>query len=166
MALESGLDKSNPRYVASIWDNKGYVLNEMGECEGAKESCDKALDFDRKYSSAWHNKIYASLYIGLKTLKKSIFANTASIFKTALSEVDNKEEFIAKINRSIISWFKKVIFECNINSKEELILLLNEFEETFRGLNMKIPSPEEIKKECIRSEKYEKNKDKVERIFG
>lgn len=167
LALNSGLDKSDRGYVASILDNKGYNLNELQRYGEAMECFDKALDFDRKYISAWQNKIYANLHLCRKEVsEKSIFKTSAIIFKEALSKVDNKEGFTAKIRKLIVFWFRDAIFEGYISSKEKLSSLLNEFEGVFEELGVKTPSLDDIKKVCEKTEKYEEYRDKIERIFG
>ena len=167
LALESGLDKSDPGYVASIWDNKSYNLNELQMYGEAMECFDKALDLAPKYTSAWQNKIYAILHLSLREVsEKSIFIAPATIFKAALSKVENEKQFTAKIRKSIVFWFKDAVFEGYIGSKEKLTSLLKEFERAFGELGVKTPSLDDIKKVCERSEKYEEYRDKVERIFG
>lgn len=160
-ALE--IDSADPH----AWDQKGYALNELERYEEAIECFDKALELNPKYASAWHNKIYASLHlISEGTPKELMFTTPVTVLKKALSEVDNKEEFIIKINRGIISWFKNIIFECKVSSKEGLISFLNDFEKTFRKFGVRTPSLDEIEDKCKASKKYEIYKDKMEKIFG
>ncbi|PKP54354.1 MAG: hypothetical protein CVT90_01700, partial [Candidatus Altiarchaeales archaeon HGW-Altiarchaeales-3] len=160
-ALE--IDSADPH----AWDQKGYALNELERYEEAIECFDKALELNPKYASVWHNKIYASLHlISEGTPKELMFTTPVTVLKKALSEVDNKEEFIIKINRGIISWFKNIIFECKVSSKEGLISFLNDFEKTFRKFGVRTPSLDEIEDKCKASKKYEIYKDKMEKIFG
>jgi len=83
-----------------------------------------------------------------------------------------KHRFISRFcNHVVPKFFRQIIFGTGyhnigpIESKEELNSILLEFERTF-GKWCKTPSLEEIKKSCIRSEKFEEYRDKIERIFG
>ena len=53
-----------------------------------------------------------------------------------------------------------------IKSEEELIAILNKYEEAFGKMGVKIPKLDEIKNECESNKDYEKHRERLERIFS
>lgn len=163
---------------------KGFYLEKLGRSEDAREcyrKCSpnyaparsKLLRLNRKIEKPkpWLTRIYTSLHASLNDgFKKGLFAEPAAITKAALNEVDNKGKLIKEINKLAVSWFKNIILQYDlVDSKEKLLFLLDEFKISFvlaRGLNVNVPSLEEIKEKCMQSEKYAENKEKIKRIFG
>ncbi|MFX0140884.1 MAG: tetratricopeptide repeat protein, partial [Candidatus Hodarchaeota archaeon] len=73
---KTNIDNENLEYLNELlnkcptnfrfWNQKGYVLSEMGRYDKAIECFDNALKLNRKNISIWHNIIYATLHLGLK----------------------------------------------------------------------------------------------------
>jgi len=167
LASEAKLDELDPEYAAAIFDNKGYVLNELQRYGEAIDYFDEALRLDPKYTSAWLNKIYANLHVSLENgFRKGFLVESAVIAEAALSKVENEADFIKKVNRLTISWVKNSILECFLDSRDKLQFLLDEFKETFGKFNARTPLLKEIKAKCMQSEKYEESKEKIKRIFN
>jgi len=82
-----------------------------------------------------------------------------------------KERFTDKFNGTVIPRFRKIVFGDEydlgpIESEEELIAILNKYEEAFGKMGVKIPKPDEIKNECESNKDYEKHRERLERIFS
>ena len=60
------IDFFQAKYLSSVYDNKGYILNELREYEEALECFEKALELNPENNSVWKIKLYATLHLGLK----------------------------------------------------------------------------------------------------
>jgi tetratricopeptide (TPR) repeat protein len=127
------------------------------------------------------SEFYSLITLSLEEAsKESPFETSAKIFlscKQFCEDVGGEElkhRFTSRFRnyRVVLRFFRQIIFGTGyynigpIESKEELNSILLEFDRTFGKIGMGTPALEEIKEGCIRSEKFEEYRDKIERIFG
>ena len=164
-------NEANNVLISSVYSNKGYFLNEYRECEEAVENLIKAINYNPKSFSAWHNIFYASLF---STYKKAFrqgltspdFNQTKYYFKNAIIELKNANKFKSVIDKLILSIFKSLIFEFDdISDNETLKLIMNDFNNSFVEIGLKAPTLNDIEDFCRKSSKFNKYKDKVEKVF-
>jgi len=82
-----------------------------------------------------------------------------------------KKKFTDFFNDTVISRFRKIVFGYEydlgpIESEDELMAILNKYEDDFGKIGVKIPKPDEIKNECESNKYYEKHKERLDRIFS
>jgi tetratricopeptide (TPR) repeat protein len=181
LTLEEGLNEKEPEYFASILDNRGYIFSEeAGEKEGEKaiEFLKKALEFENEsikacstYASAWRNKFYTLFKLDIRqTVPKDQFISDLSkVIEEGFRNVEEKIEFLSKIRKSIIYCLADAIStkENFITSKEELISLVNNFNDFLAKLNKSFEkiSVEEVRKAYTQKYKAPYDIERLKKIF-
>ncbi|TFF88714.1 MAG: hypothetical protein EU550_00765 [Promethearchaeota archaeon] len=163
-------DEIKKGYYVKLLNDLGYFLTELRKFTNAIKYLTKGIELDPNNLSLWHNLLFASfLFDFTESLNYKFnipkFENSMSSLKKACHRVD-ADKILSKVQNFLSPLFKKIIFECDgLNSKENLYLLINEFNNTFHDFKLHSPSTREIKTCCEKSSQFKENKEKIESIF-
>jgi tetratricopeptide (TPR) repeat protein len=159
-------------------DPEDYKLFKQGFEAEFDYHTEKAIQ-SKEEQGALRKKFYDLLFMSLEEAsEESPVETTAKIFKSCqmfcedISGKELKDRLTIRFRHHIFSFFRDIIFGTGyhnigpVESKEELNTLLEKFERTFGETGIETPSLEEIKEDCIRSEKYAEHEEKLVRIFG
>ena len=113
-----------------------------------------------------------------EAFRNSAFDSSAKIFQSCQKFCEYiggeklKQEFKNDYYSRVLLFFRNIIFGneyhniCPVESKEELITFLNEFEKVFGDLGLKTPTLDEIENKCELSGRYKEYRAILECIFG
>src|SRR4051794_37082856 len=73
-------------YDASIYDNKGYYLFELGKVDEAISLTSKAIECDERYANAWYNR---ACYYASKNKVDECISDLQRAFELDKQYIDN-----------------------------------------------------------------------------